>query len=77
MEIFQKGIFSLADEILTDDFVLHDPMLPSEFTRGPEGVKKFASGVVDNLLVLHTLFHYYPYILVQRDNILLHLHRYE
>jgi steroid delta-isomerase-like uncharacterized protein len=49
MEIFQKGNFSLADEILTPDFVLHNPVLPSEFTKGPEGVKKFASGVVDNL----------------------------
>jgi predicted SnoaL-like aldol condensation-catalyzing enzyme len=49
MEIFQKGRLSVADEILTSNFVLHNPMLPSEFTRGPEGVKKFASGVVDNL----------------------------
>jgi predicted SnoaL-like aldol condensation-catalyzing enzyme len=49
MEIFQKGKFSLADEILTPDFVLHNPVLPSEFTKGPEGVKRFASGVVDSL----------------------------
>ena len=49
MEIFQKGKFSLADEILTPDFVLHNPVLPSEFTKGPESVKRFASGVVDSL----------------------------
>jgi predicted SnoaL-like aldol condensation-catalyzing enzyme len=49
MEIFQKGNFSLADEILTPDFVIHNPVLPSEFTKGPDGVKKFASGVLDNL----------------------------
>src|ERR671931_2841474 len=48
MEIFQKGKFALADEILTPDFVLHNPVLPSELTKGPEGVKRFASGVVDS-----------------------------
>ena len=49
MEIFQKGKFTLADEILTPDFVLHNPVLPSQFTKGPDGVKKFAQGVVDSL----------------------------
>jgi predicted SnoaL-like aldol condensation-catalyzing enzyme len=49
MEIFQKAKFSLADEILSPDFVLHNPILPPEITKGPEGVKKFASGVVDSL----------------------------
>ena len=48
MEIFQQGKLQVADEILTSDFVLRNPMLPSEFTRGPEGVKKFASGVVES-----------------------------
>ena len=50
MEIFQEGKFSLVDEILTPDFVLHNPILPSEFTIGPESIKRFASGVVDALL---------------------------
>jgi hypothetical protein len=36
MEIFQKGKLSLADEILTPDFVLHDPVLHYDFTKGPE-----------------------------------------
>lgn len=58
MEIFQKGKFSLADEILTQDFVLYNPVLPSELTKGPEGVKRFASGVVDSLTDLHTLVSY-------------------
>src|SRR2546421_11374156 len=49
MEIFQKGKFALADEILTSDFVLRNPMLPAEFTHGPESVKKFASALVDSL----------------------------
>ena len=48
MEIFQKAKFSVADEILTPDFVLHNPVLPVEFTKGPEGTKRFASGVVDS-----------------------------
>jgi predicted SnoaL-like aldol condensation-catalyzing enzyme len=48
MEIFQRGKLEVADEILTPDFVLRNPTLPSEFTRGPEGVKRFASGVVDS-----------------------------
>ena len=48
MEIFQEGKLGVADEILTPDFVLRNPTLPSEFTRGPEGVKRFASGVVDS-----------------------------
>jgi predicted SnoaL-like aldol condensation-catalyzing enzyme len=48
MEIFLKAKFTLADEILTPDFVLRNPMLPSDLTQGPEGVKKFASLVVDS-----------------------------
>ena len=28
---------------------MHNPVLPSEFTTGPESVKRFASGVVDSL----------------------------
>jgi predicted SnoaL-like aldol condensation-catalyzing enzyme len=48
MEIFQQGKLGVADEILTPDFVLRNPTLPSELTHGPEGVKKFASSVVDS-----------------------------
>jgi predicted SnoaL-like aldol condensation-catalyzing enzyme len=48
MEIFQQVKLGVADEILTPDFVLRNPTLPSELTHGPEGVKKFASGVVDS-----------------------------
>jgi len=36
MEIFQKGKLSPADEILTPDFVLHNPVLPYDFIKGPE-----------------------------------------
>ena len=49
VEIFQKGRFSMADEILTPDFVLHNPVLPLELTKGgPEGVKRFASFVTES-----------------------------
>ena len=57
-KIFQKAKFSLTDEILTPDFVLHNPVLASELTKGPVGVKRFASGVVDSLADLHTLVSY-------------------
>jgi len=33
---------------MTSDFVLRNPMLPSEFTGGPEGVKRFVSLVKDS-----------------------------
>ena len=48
IEIFQKGKFSLADEILTPDFVLHNPVVPPELSKGSEGVKRFASFVADS-----------------------------
>jgi predicted ester cyclase len=31
------------------DFVLHNPVLPSQLTHGPEGVKKFAAITVDTI----------------------------
>ena len=48
MEIFQEGKLVIADEILTPDFILRNPILSSELAHGPEGVKKFASLVVDS-----------------------------
>src|ERR671934_1194009 len=55
VEIFQKGRFSLADEILTPDFVLHNPVLPPELTKGPEGVKRFASFVAESAPEYHVV----------------------
>ncbi len=57
MEIFQEGKLDLADEILTPDFVLHNPVLPAELTKGPESIKRFASGVVDCLPDRHFTHH--------------------
>ena len=48
MEIFRERKLDVADEILAPDFVLRNPILPSEFTYGPNGVKKFASLVADS-----------------------------
>ena len=48
MEIFKERKLDVADEILAPDFVLRNPILPSEFTYGPNGVKKFASLVADS-----------------------------
>ena len=48
MEIFRERKLHVADEILAPDFVLRNPILPSEFTCGPNGVKKFASIVADS-----------------------------
>ena len=56
IEIFQKGRLSLADEILTPDFVLHNPVLPLELAKGgPEGVKRFASLVAESAPGYHVV----------------------
>ena len=57
MEIFQKGKLSPVDEILTPDIVLHNPVPPPGFTKGPESVKRLASGVVDSLPGHHFTHH--------------------
>ena len=45
-DIYQKGKLEVADEILSPDFVLHNPTLPEELRNGPEGAKKYASAVI-------------------------------
>lgn len=45
-EIFQTGKLEVADEILSPDFVLHNPLLLEEVCNGPEGTKKYASAVI-------------------------------
>jgi steroid delta-isomerase-like uncharacterized protein len=45
-DIFQKGRLEVADEILSPNFVLHNPVLPEELRKGPEGTKKYASTVI-------------------------------
>ena len=43
LEIFSSGDLSIADEIISPDYVGHDPATP-EPIRGPEGVKEQAAG---------------------------------
>jgi steroid delta-isomerase-like uncharacterized protein len=45
-EIFQKGKLEVADEILSSDFVIHNPVLPKAVRNGPEGTKKYASVII-------------------------------
>src|SRR6185437_7631818 len=56
-DIFQKRKLDVADEILTSDFVLRNPTLPSEFTCGPAGIKKFASLIADNTTEFRIMHH--------------------
>jgi steroid delta-isomerase-like uncharacterized protein len=42
-EIFNKGRLAAADELVTPDFVGHDPALPQPF-RGPDGLRAQAEG---------------------------------
>ena len=45
-DIFKKGKLEVADEILSSDFVIHNPVLPKELRNGPEGTRKYASVVI-------------------------------
>jgi steroid delta-isomerase-like uncharacterized protein len=46
MDIFKDGKLEVADEILSSNFVLYNPILPQELKSGPEGVKRFASAAM-------------------------------
>jgi len=45
-DIFQNGMLEVADEILSPDFVIHNPVLPEALRKGPEGTKKYASAIM-------------------------------
>ncbi|MFC1583759.1 ester cyclase [Candidatus Neomarinimicrobiota bacterium] len=55
-DIIVGGNLDVADEIISSDFVAHAP-LPPEFTKGPEGVKLWATayrtGMPNDLSVKH------------------------
>jgi steroid delta-isomerase-like uncharacterized protein len=59
-DIYQKGNLEVADEILSSDFVLHNPTLPEELRNGSEGAKKYASAIItavpDRKLVQDDIF---------------------
>ncbi len=41
-ELFNQGNLDAAEEIVTPDFVIHDPNIPEE-PPGPEGLKQFVT----------------------------------
>lgn len=41
-EVFNRGNLDAAEELVTGDFLPHDPSVPEEFS-GPEGLKQFAA----------------------------------
>jgi predicted SnoaL-like aldol condensation-catalyzing enzyme len=41
LEMLQEKKFDLIDKLISPDFVAHVPGLPPEFSKGPEGVKKW------------------------------------
>lgn len=45
MDLFTKGDLSVADEILTPDFINHGAGIPPELAKGPEGAKHFAQAI--------------------------------
>jgi hypothetical protein len=45
-DIYQKGNLEVADEILSSDFVLHNPTLPEELRNDPEGAEKYESAII-------------------------------
>jgi predicted SnoaL-like aldol condensation-catalyzing enzyme len=49
MDIFQKGDLSVADEILSPDFVWRNPSLPPDLQHGSENTKKIASSIIDSM----------------------------
>ena len=67
-DIFQNGMLEVADEILSPDFVIHNPVLPEALRKGPEGTKKYASAIIaavpDRKLEHHD-------ILVEGDKVLI------
>jgi steroid delta-isomerase-like uncharacterized protein len=71
-DIFQKGNLEVADEILSPDFVIRNPVLPEDLRKGPEGTKKYASAVItavpDRKLVHHDILSKGDKVLIRWTN---------
>jgi steroid delta-isomerase-like uncharacterized protein len=71
-DIFQNGKLEVADEILSPDFVIRNPVLPEELRKGPEGTKKYASAVItavpDRKLVHHDVLSKGDKVLIRWTN---------
>ena len=56
-EVWERRNFDVIDELVAEDFVLHDPSMP-EPIRGPEGYREMAemgSGIVDGRIEIEQL----------------------
>ena len=53
LEMLQEGRFDLIDKLISPDFVAHVPGLPAEFSKGPEGVKKWFAALRAGISNLH------------------------
>ena len=71
-DIFQEGKLEVADEVLSLDFVIHNPDLPEELRKGAEGVKKYASALIaavsDRNLVQDDIFAKGDKVLIRWSN---------
>jgi len=71
-DIFQEGKLEVADEVLSPDFVIHNPDLPEELRKGAEGVKKYASALIaavsDRKLVQNDVFAKGDKVLIRWSN---------
>jgi predicted SnoaL-like aldol condensation-catalyzing enzyme len=71
-DIFQEGKLEVADEVLSPDFIIHNPDLPEELRKGAEGVKKYASALIaavsDRKLVQDDVFAKGDKVLIRWSN---------
>jgi predicted ester cyclase len=51
-EMFNKGNLDVADELLTPDYVDHDPAMPEDI-HGPEGFKEYVGAYLSAFPGMH------------------------
>lgn len=54
-EVWNKGNLAVVDELVANNFVLHDPSQPIE-VRGPEGLKQYVTAFRTGFPDLHITF---------------------
>ena len=54
-EVWNKGNFAVVDELIANNFVLHDPSQPAE-VKGPDGLKGYVSAFRTAFPDLHITF---------------------
>jgi len=55
VEVWNKGNLAVVDELVANNFVLHDPSQPTE-VRGPEGLKQYVTAFRTAFPDLHITF---------------------